>query len=83
METPAATAPATTDTTTLAAPASEAATVETTLTTTAAVAAPTASKQCISGSTNNEAALNVPASAEHIHATTVTKWILAIAVGTT
>ena len=82
VATPAATAPSTTETEKLAAPAAEAATVAA-KPKTAAVAAPTASKQCISGSTNTAAAPNVPAAAEHIHATAATKWIPATAVGTT
>ena len=79
---PAETAPATTYTAKLAAPAAEATTVAA-KPTTAAVTAPTASEQCISGSTNTTAAPTVPISAEHIHATSATKWIPATAMGTT
>ena len=49
----------------------------------AAVAAPTESETFISGSTNTAAEPNIPAAAEHIHATVATKWIPATAVGTT
>ena len=82
VATPAATAPATTETEKLVAPAAETETVVNTPTT-AAVAAPVASENFISGSTNTAAAPNVPSTAEHIHATTATKWIPATAVGTT
>ena len=82
VATPEATAPETTETEKLEAPAAEAATVAA-KPTTAEVAAPTASEQCISGSTNTAAAPNVPATAEHIHATSATKWIPATVVGTT
>ena len=82
VATPVATAPETTETAKMAAPASEAATVTTTPTT-AAVAPPTASKQCISGSTNTAAATSVLAAAEHIHATAATKWIPAASVVST
>ena len=80
--TPAETAPATTETAKLSAPAAEAATVAD-KPTIAAVAAPTESENFISGSTNNAAEPNITAAAEHIHAIVATKWIPATAVGTT
>ena len=82
VATPAATAPATTDTSTMVAPATEAAKVATT-STTSLVASPTAIKQCISGSTNTAAATIVTSAEEHIHETAAKKWIPATAVGTT
>ena len=85
VATPAATAPATTEnteTSTMAAPSSEAATVVTAPTTTA-VAFPTSSEQCIPGGTNTTAATTVPNEADHIHATAASKRIPAAAVGTT
>ena len=82
VATPAVTAPETTETATVAAPASEASSVASTPKT-AAVAAPTASEQCISGSTNTAASSTVPDAVEHIHATASKKWIPATAMGTT